>query len=518
MSAVTGKNAIANVLGNLAGPMVGLVMTPFYLRVIGLEGLGLVGLMAIITTTLQVFVSGASKSYQRDVSLVHSSAPGKLKGLVGGALIGFAILGLFLGLLVWLGGRGQLESLAAKTHFAPEILARTLVFLGALLMLGIFNGAMTATLIALRDQVWLTVFSVAIMVGTAVANWLALSQAPRVDVFYLCNLSGAAALCVCLAVRTRVLLRHSGAADHSESIRTAWGDRLKESGRLSAILIIHEGLGTLISQIDRILVTSRLPIVALGVYNLGGAPARMTSIFTNAVNSATFPEFCRLTNHRGGAKTIGEYIGRVTFLMVVLFGAGMIVLIPAAGDLLNLWLGAENVPASAASCLILLAAGNLLLAIAGPAYNLTVAIGRVDYGIFKNLGSLLILPPLGMFFIKIWGLAGVALVPVCYACICVGVCSAMVYSRHADIRGAWRWIAASCAALAVAGALGWGLASTGLSGLGMIAAALASAVVFVLGNLIGHFGIVPRRWLLALETGLAEPAGAPLLAPQQLPI
>ncbi len=502
MSAVTGKNAIANVLGNFAGPLVGLVMTPFYLRIIGLEGLGLIGLMAIVTTTLQVFVSGASKSYQRDVSLVHSSAPENLTGLTRGALMAFASLGLFLALLVWVGGHSQLESLVAKTNFAPEILARTLGFIAVLLALGIFNGALNATLLALRDQVWPTVFGVATMVTTAAVNWMVLSRIPRVDLFYLVHFGGALGLCVCLCLRARMILARRSEGVKSLSIREAWRDRLAQSGRLSLVLIIHEGLGTLITQIDRMLVTSRLPLLALGTYNLGANPARMTSIFTNAINWVSFPEFCRLTRDERGRRVTGEYLGRVTFLMVLLFGAGMIVLVPAAGALLDLWLGHANVPSGAASCLVLLAAGNFLLAIAGPAYNLTVAFGRVSYGITKNVIALVVLPPLGYVLIERWGLAGAAMVPVCYACLCIGVCATVAYSRHAELGAASRWLIASGTCLVVAGIVAWALESLPVRGVNLIVLASGSALAFVAMFLLGCFGRNPRKWFLVLE--LAE--------------
>jgi hypothetical protein len=177
----------------------------------------------------------------------------------------------------------------------------------------------------------------------------------------------------------------------------------------------------------------------------------------------------------------------------------MIVLIPAGHDMLDLWLGKSNVPEEAPSCFILLSAGCLLLAIAGPAYNLTVAHGRVGYGIPKNISSLLILPPLGLWFMQLWGIAGVAALSIVYGLNCILICNWFAYKRHADIRSASRWISGAMSCLGVAVILSLTLYQTRLEGLTMIfTAALVSTLFFMGFNLI-YFGRSPKSWIHALE-------------------
>src|SRR6478609_9141299 len=116
MAAIAGKNAIANLIGSLATPLIGLVMTPFYLRKIGLEGLGLVGLMTLITIVLGVFVAGASKTYQRDISAAQISAPEDVSGLVKGGMLVFVTIGIATGLLVAIFGFLQITSIGVGNH------------------------------------------------------------------------------------------------------------------------------------------------------------------------------------------------------------------------------------------------------------------------------------------------------------------------------------------------------------------------------------------------------------------
>jgi O-antigen/teichoic acid export membrane protein len=497
--ATNGKNALANLIGSLAGPLIGLVMTPFYLRIIGLEGLGLVGLMALITTVVGVFVAGISKTYQRDLATAQISAPEDLNGLLIGGMLLFGSLGLMLGAIVLAAGQFKIQTIASETRFSIETLSRSLVIISALLTLGITTSAISSILVSFKDQVWPNAFGITVGLLTAITSWFCLSTWPRVDVFYFCQLGGSVLGFLMLALRCHTILRSKTRRVNSRKTREIWKNKIHSSGKLSLVLIIHEGLGVLISQVDRILVTSYFPITALGAYNLGANPSRFVGIFTGPINTVTYPDLCKLAGDEFGFRASGEYLGRISFILTMLFVSAMIILIPAGDDMLNAWLGKDNVPKDAPSCFILLSAGCLLLAVAGPAYNLTVAHGKVGYGIYKNIISLLMLPPLGLWFIHLWGLAGVAALPVIYALNCVLICNWFAYKRHADIRGAFRWIFGALSCLGVAAILTFGLNQAWFNGLTMILTAFLVSALFFLIVVITFFGRSPKVWLYALE-------------------
>ena len=497
--ATNGKNAIANLIGSLAGPLIGLVMTPFYLRIIGLEGLGLVGLMALITTVVGVFVAGVSKTYQRDLATAQVNAPEDLNGLLIGGMLLFGALGVILGVIVLAAGQFQIQAIASDTRFSIETLSRSLVIISALLTLGITSSAISSVLVSFKDQVWPNTFGISVGLLTAITSWFCLSTWPRVDVFYFCQLGGGVLGFLMLALRCHVILRRKTSGISSRKTREIWKNKIHSSGKLSLVLIIHEGLGVLISQVDRILITSYFPITALGAYNLGANPSRFVGIFTNPINAVTYPDFCRLAENESNPQAIGEYLGRISFILTTLFASAMIVLIPAGDDMLNLWLGEGNVPEQAPSCFILLSAGSLLLAVAGPAYNLTVAHGRVGYGIPKNIISLLLLPVLGLWSIQLCGLAGVAALPVVYAINCILTCNWFAYKRHADIGSAYRWISGAMSCIGIAAILSLILYQTEFEGITMISIASLTSILFFSGMNIAYFGRSPKSWIHALE-------------------
>lgn len=497
--ATNAKNAIFNLMGSLCGPLIGLVMTPFYLSKIGLDGLGLVGLMTLITTTLGIFVAGISKTYQRDISNAMADGAQDLSGLVKGGILLFTLIGIILGLLVAFFGQFEIRSLAATTSFSYETLQRSLILISLILCVGVASGGIGATLVSFRDQAWPNIAGILIGISIATCTWLALNRWPSVDVFYTCQAVGALISLLFIAIRCGLILRRATASIPQSTIIAAWRKKIGVSGKLSLVLVFHEGLGVLISQIDRILITGNFPLAVLGAYNLGANPARFINIFTGPINTISYPDLCQMVRVGASSHSTGEYLGRLTFFMTLLFACGMIALVPGAQGFMTLWLGASNVPEAAPTCLILLSASYLLLGIAGPFYNLTVAHGKATYGIPKNILSLLILPPIGLTLGKQWGVIGVACVPIIYSLICIAVCGWMAIHRLDSTSGFSPWLKRCLLTLVSSAAIVTTMMLIIPPSNGRFLASSSIALVFALSALSKNFGLNPKGWMNSLE-------------------
>ena len=482
-----------------AGPALGLVMTPFYLRQIGLDGLGLVGLMVVISSVLGLFIAGASKTYQRDISTAQEVSPENLSSLVKGGVILFAVLGFILGLIVFTFGHSQIHEMAQGTNISRESLDRSLVYIALLMTTGVMGGAISSTLAALRDQIWPNLFSIGTSILLAASTWFFLSRWPRVDIFYACQLIGSLAGLSLLTFRLLWLAANTFLKVPQQSMKEVWNDRLRINGKLAGVLIVHEGLGMIITQIDRILVTTLLPLSALGAYNLGANPARLATIVTSPINIVTYPELCRLYGRNASREETGEYISRVTFILTLMFAAAMIILITSSKDLLTLWLGPTNLPHETAVCLAILSCGHLLLAVAVAFYNVTVVHGRVSYGIYKNIAAILVLPPTGYLATKVWGLPGAAITWLLYGLVCAAICGTMVFKRHADLRAGRKWINGSIVAICTAAMVSSILSFTHLHGWQMIVASCSSSAAFCVILLTYFFGFNFHAWFHAIE-------------------
>ncbi len=60
------RNTVANFAGRLLYPLLALALVPFDLRHVGIEGYGLIGLIAMVVSVLGVFSKGLGSALQRE--------------------------------------------------------------------------------------------------------------------------------------------------------------------------------------------------------------------------------------------------------------------------------------------------------------------------------------------------------------------------------------------------------------------------------------------------------------------
>jgi O-antigen/teichoic acid export membrane protein len=494
-----GKNALANLTGNLLGPLIGVVMTPFYLHTIGLEGLGLVGFMTMTMTVFNIFIAGASKTYQRDLAKARESAPQDLHALLHGGIIGSCVLGILLAGLILFVGLWFPELIQQKSSIDPEIIRHCVYLIAPFLGLNVISGIQLNALQALRDQVWPNLVSAASSVVVAFVGWISLSHLARVDIYYLCQLLGSLALCVAYSMRSRKARQATPSGTTRRSLGAVWGEKFNESGRVSLILIIHEGLGMVIWQLDRLLITSLLPLTSLGSYNLGANPARLVGVFTGPVSTVTFPELCALSTDSSPRVKLGEYSGRVTFILTLLLSSAIVALGSSGRQLLETWLGRGKVPDGAEDVLLYLSVGYFLLAIAGTFYSITVAYGQVGYGVYKNVGALIVMPALGYVLVDHLGIAGAALMWSSYGAVSVIICSLIVFRRHANLLPAMPYFIISAVSLAASILCTILIQHFAGDGFIQLVVSFGCAALFPLPFLVKMFGLPSQRWMHVLE-------------------
>lgn len=495
---IVAKNSIANLIGGLAGPLISLVMTPFYLRVLGLEGIGVMGLMTMMNTISGIFIAGITRTYQKEISQATTSAPGTIRHLFWGGLMVFGVLGVVIFVVFQIFGHFSLDGIAAGAA-SPEVLNRCIIYIGLQIALIYPQTLLASTLIALSDQVVLNYLGAGMALVLAAGAWTALSVWPRLDVLFLCQLLTLCIIILLLAARCSKMLTQFRGSRETSAFLEVWREKWKQSGWLALQLTFHEGLGVMISQVDRILITAYLPLTSLAAYNLGANPARVMSLTTAPINTAVFPEICKFSASERDKNALGEYAGRICFLLVLLSAMGLMVVIPCANILLDLWLGAGNVPEGTAECLTILSSANLAIVVSILFYNVTIAYSDVKYAIVKNLVAIVAIPLLGLWLINKWQIAGVACCALIYSLASILICAAMVYSKYANFREGRKWILSSIAVVVTGVGISAALMNHVPQNIFGLAAVVGIALIFGFSGMAISFGLNLKNWLLAIE-------------------
>lgn len=426
------KNAVANTFGLLTGPVLSLLLVPFYLHYLGLESYGLIGFFTALQLVLAVFSQGLSISLQREVARrsTNTAAAASLRRLVG------SFEPVYFGIaLVVAAGVGSASGYFGRSwirteHIDPQRVQLALTFLAFRIAASFPHGLYQAVFIGTQRQVLGNVIGVsgaalsAILAVAAVLIWR--------DIAALCAAEALAALALIGAQRTavlRILPRSDGEA------RFSWSD-LAAQWMISAGVIWTSSSGVLITQMDRLLVARWFPAATLAVYNAGSAGAKLVGMIYGPFLTAVYPETCQIASMHDRT-TLTAHILRNARIIAALCMSFGLYLCFYAQEILWVWTRNNVLAREGHAVMTVYILGNIAQSYASVFYLLQTAKGTVRYPAIFNAISLVWYPFALAGLTAKWGLVGAAASWLLYCGLTLVLLAATSFYRLLE-RAAWR--------------------------------------------------------------------------------
>lgn len=405
------RNSLANFVGQLILPVISIVLVPFYISYLGLEGYGLVGFFSMLVTLLGVFTKGLGSALQREfarrdqVQNLRSTTVRLLRTFEimywgFGALIG-TVLFLFSGLVngAWL----NLTSISTET-------VRTCLFLISFSIAIAFpQSVYQAVFIGMQRQV----------TGNTLQSTSAVVQAvfAAAIVWLWRSVVGFYVVSAVMAILQLILARRLAyriVQIHVQAERPGFSwEELKQLWKISTELIWTNGIGLVITQFDRIVISWLLPVASLGIYNIGVQGGRLLDSFYAPFLTATYPQTCQLAL-KEDLSQLGNHLMRSAKVMLIICLSLGLPLSFFASEVLSVWARNEDVVRMGSAVLSVYAFGYILLSNASVFYQGLTAFGETRYGVKFNGFALIWYPVLMWFLISRLGLVGAAWAWLCY--------------------------------------------------------------------------------------------------------
>jgi O-antigen/teichoic acid export membrane protein len=382
------RNTAANAFGQFAAPVLNLILVPFYVSRLGLEGYGLLVFFSTLGVALTVFSSGIGWALSREVSRRNAS-PEERETLPG-------LIRTFE-LLYW---TTTAVVAAAIFAFAPWIAAHWLESsmpageaLMALRTAGLRIGLAFpfaiyyVVLQALQRQVQLNSILSVGAVMSAIASAVAVALTGSVTGY---TMADALTTLITVAVLSRLVRLHTaGGRFHRAELSRLW--------RMSLSLIWVHGVGVMIKQLDRIIMSKLLPLASLGVYSAGTAGGRVLPLVYAPFTSAVYPQTCALAVRADDDAFAAHVIRNASAVFVFSLGAALpLVFFPA--DLLLAWTHNASIAAGGASAMVIFVIGAVFNGAIHTLYQSHVAKGLTAPAVRWNTFAILWFP------LALWGL------------------------------------------------------------------------------------------------------------------
>lgn len=398
------KNIVANYFGQGWSGFMAVAFIPLYIKYLGVEAYGLIGLFAVIQALVMVLDMGMGPILNREMARYTNGeySPQAIRTLLRSLEIICYSLAMLIVVVVWLFSHYVAEELLRVEHipFAEVEHALTLIALVAALRLceGIYRGS----LYGLECQVWYnftySFFSTLRYVGAlGVLAWLSAS----IEAFFIWQAAISILTIIVLSMRVyQSLPQVSSHARFSQgSLTKVW----KFARGMMGIAF----LTMLFLQLDKALLSGLVSLKDLGYYALASTAANIMFMIVVPVTQAIYPQLVKFSSHEDPSKIHAIYY-KTTQLVTVLTASASMLLCFFSGGMIFMWSGNQDLVLNTAPILSILVIGSFLNGLSYLPYQLQISHGWTSLTLKLNIFVVLVSIPSILAIVPIYGVKGAA--------------------------------------------------------------------------------------------------------------
>lgn len=398
------KNVVANYIGYAWRTAINLAFVPVYVRFLGVEAYGLIGVFASLQILFGLLDIGLRPALSREMARASAGAvPGEsLRDLlrsvevisVGTALFTAGVIGAISGWLAheWV----QPEALSRET------VAHAFMLMGVVTGLRFMEGLYTACLVGMQRQVMENALS-STMAGVRAfgAVGVLMFVSDSILAFFVWQVFVSCLTSLLLGVATYIRLPAT-----SRRARFSW-PALQSVWRFAVGTLAIMVLSIILTQADKVLLSRLLPLETFGYYALAAVVAGSLTSVAAPIITAFYPRFTHLVAVKDEAGLRTAY-HQASQLIAVVAGSVAITLIAFAEPLLLIWTGDARLATAVAPIMAFLVLGTLFNSLMMIPYHLQLAHGWLSLSIRINIVAVLIVVPAILLAVPRYGATGAA--------------------------------------------------------------------------------------------------------------
>ena len=400
------RDLVANVAGRFWSMGLNLAAVPVYLRYLGAEAYGLIGLMVLLENIASLMDSGLGMTLNRELArrtaLIDDGTGDTRRDVLGTLQVVHWTLALVCGGLVLAGApliaRHWVQARTLDAVTITQCLRWMSLSVTSAVLFSFYQGG----LFGVQRQVGVNVVMIVcstLRIGGSMLALTNVTAAPQT--FFAIQGVG---LAVQVAASAWMLWAALPAIGRRYRIERKY---VREVWRFTATVSANAFLTAAVSQVDKVIFSRVLPLAAFGYYTLAGTAAGMLWALVLPLTAPFFPRFAELWERRDEVR-LAELYHRASQLITLAVAPAAVVLCAFAYPLLLVWTRSAETAAQAGPILALLAAGTALNALASvPAYMQNAA-GWPGLVTTFNVAYALVLFPAIWFAATHFGVIGAA--------------------------------------------------------------------------------------------------------------
>ena len=398
------SNIIANFAGKAWAGIFSLAFVPLYIKLMGVEVYGLLGIFMSLSALLSLLDMGLSATLSRELSKLSTAenSTQESRNLVRTLEAVYWGIGILIGIAVV-----TLAPLITKywinsSSVSSETVEQALIIMGASIAFQWPGAIYSGGLMGLQRQVVLNVIrSVTVTVQHGGAVLVLLFISPSIVSFFLWQAFVGLLATIALAVwlwKSLPRSKHRAKFDSGLLIKN-WRFATGMTG-ISLVVVV-------LTQLDKIILSKILTLEMFGYYMLAFNVANALSGLVAPIFYAIYPRFTQLATV-GDDDNLAILYHKGCMLLSVLVLPTAITIAIFAKEILTLWLGDPIAVQNAHQILTLLMIGTALNAVMTLPYALQLAHGWTRLAFYKNVIAVVLLVPLMVWMVQMYQGVGAA--------------------------------------------------------------------------------------------------------------
>jgi len=398
------KNIVANFVGSIWTVLVSLLFIPVYLHFLDIEAYALVAILATLLGMFAVLDMGLIQTLTREIArlAVLQNSAREMRDVLRTLEIPYVLMGVAIGLGVIFFSPWVAHEWINNQTLSTNTVQTAVMLMGLMIAIQWPLGFYCSGLVALQEQVILN-YITSIMqtlrgVASALVLWL---WSPTIEAFFLTQFatSGLHILIVRL-----ILWRKLPFDPHPPRFRI---DLLRNIWRFAAGVAGIGLIGSLLMQLDKILLSKLLSLKVFGYYAIANVVSMNVYRLFGPIYSAIYPKLTNLLAQNNILKLADFYHKSAQILAVAVFPA-VAILVFFSYDVILIWLQNIETANNVAPLVSILVLGTMLNGIMHIPYGLQLAAGWTSLALRFGIFSLIIFAALLIILTKYYGVMGAA--------------------------------------------------------------------------------------------------------------
>lgn len=427
------KNVLANYIGQAWSAIMSLAFVPLYIKYLGIEAYGLIGIFVMLQVWLSLLDMGMKPALMREMA--RFTGDGLDVQSVWHLLRSIEIIALGMAVLIgsgiWMASGWLATNWVQPDELPKDAVVQAFALMGLVVAVRFIENIYTNSMAGLQRQVLQNVVTgvMATLRGlgsVAVLVWVS----PTIEAFFIWQgVISLATAVVFMAVVYRILPQPTNTARFSVSaLRSIW--------RFAAGMLGITMLALLLTQIDKIVLSRLLTLEAFGYYALAAVVAGGLNIMTTPVATAFYPRFTELVTRQDDL-VLREAFHLGAQLVTVLTGSATAILIVFSERILLLWTADPELTRQVAPMVSVLALGTFLNSLMWIPYQMQLAHGWTSLSIQINIVAVVLLVPAILWAVPIYGAIGAAWI---WVMLNAGYCLIGAHFMYRRILCAEKWL------------------------------------------------------------------------------